>query len=230
MWTAQWIQRTGMGLAVAGMAACSDGGPGEAEQVDVEMQQTSQIFAQVTGGWVASLAGSEGAAVAIDPAVVASLTVQITGIQFLPKEQEGNDADAGAWISLQLASPVTVDLMALPTEGESPLVIASGAVLVGDYASVRLFVDEAVIRFSEAVSLGLSLTFDADFDYDVSIPSGTETGIKTDAEFSVVADAEGNVNDVGLLFSPGATFLNVTGTGSGEVILAPVIRGRPEQS
>jgi len=140
--------------------------------------------------------------------------------------QDTEDQGGEQWTAANAAGAVANPV----TEDESPLVIASGAVLVGDYASVRLFVDEAVIRFSEAVSLGLSLTFDADFDYDVSIPSGEETGIKTDAEFSVVADAEGNVNDVGLLFSPGATFLNVTGTGSGEVILAPVIRGRPEQS
>jgi hypothetical protein len=223
-----WMQRIGMALAVAGVAACSDGGPGEREQVDVEMQQTSAIFAQVTGGWATSLTGGEGTTAVISPDVVASLTVRITEIQFLPADQEGNEDEGGAWVSLQLSSPVTIDLMTLPTEGESPLVIASGSVLVGDYANVRLFVDEAVIRFSETVSLGLALTFDADVDYDVTIPSGAETGIKTDASFSVVADAEGTVNEVGLLFSPGATFLNVSGTGTGNVMLAPVIRGQPE--
>jgi hypothetical protein len=223
-----WMSRAGMILAVAGMAACSDGGPGQMEQVDVEMQQSDGILAQVTGAWMASATGIEGAGAVVDPSVVASLTVRVTDIEFLPAEQEGNDANAGAWMSLQLSSPVTLDLMALPTEDESPLVIASGALAVGDYVNVRLFVDEATIRFSEAVSLGVSLTLEADVDYTVTIPSGDETGIKTDASFSVVADAEGNVNDVGLLFSPVATFLNVTGTATGEVMLAPVIRGRPE--
>ncbi|MCH7473926.1 MAG: DUF4382 domain-containing protein, partial [Gemmatimonadetes bacterium] len=110
------------------------------------------------------------------------------------------------------------------------LVIASGAVPVGSYGDVRLFVDQATIRFKVAIDLGVAFSFAADTDYPVTIPSATETGLKTDAEFTVEADAQGDINDVNLLFNPGATFLNVTGTGTGEVILAPVIRARPQQS
>jgi len=183
----------------------------------------------VTAGWFASVAGTEGSADVVNPDAVASLMVRITEIQFLPSEQEGNEENPGAWVSLGLASAVEVDLMALPTEGQPPLVIASGAAPSGNYANIRLFVDEATIRFATPITLGVAFSFDADVDYDVDIPSGAETGIKADAAFTVTADADGDINDVNLVFSPSSTFLNVTGTGTGEVILTPVIRGRPAQ-
>jgi hypothetical protein len=199
---------------VAGAVGCSEAGPGSAT-VDVRMRQTDQILSQVTAGWFGGLSGT---AAPIDPEVVSSLTVRVTGIAFLPADADENDE--GGWVSLALDTPVELDLMALPTEGESPIVVASGAIAVGDYRNVRLMVDQAVIRFSAAVSLGAAFTLDADVDYEVTVPSADQTGIKTDAEFSVATDTQ-----VDLLFSTGSTFQNVTATGNGQVILAPVIRG-----
>ena len=222
------MRNMGIALAMGALVACGDAGPGDVESVDIEMQQTDQMLAQATAGWFASVAGTEGQVEVVDPAAVASLMVRITAIEFLPAVQEGNEDDPGAWVSVELGSAVEVDLMALPTAGESPLVIASGAAPVNDYVNVRLFVDQSTIRFATPITLGFAFSFEADTDYTVDIPSGAETGIKTGASFSVTADAEGNVNDVPLLFSPSATFLNVTGTGTGTVILAPVIRGQPE--
>jgi hypothetical protein len=219
-----WLRNAGVALLLGALGACSESGPGETETVSVQMRQTDDIIAQVAGGWYASLAGSADASGSIDADAVASLTVEVTAIQFLPAGEEGNEDNDGAWVNLDLGSAVELDLMALPTEGESPLVIASGEVPVGDYVNLRLFVDNAVIRFSAPINLGAAIGFDADVDYDVTVPSGAQTGIKTDASFSVAADT-----DVNLLFSPGSTFLNVTGTGTGEVILAPVIRGTSEQ-
>ncbi len=195
------------------------------ESVDVTMQHTDAILTQLVGGWYASVSGGEGSAVAIAKDTVASLKVRITDIQFLPKADEAQAANDGVWISLQLSAPVLLDLMALPTEGESPIVIASGTVPVGNYGDVRVFVDSAVIQFKGAIDLGVAFNFQgAPEEYQVGIPSVAETGIKTDAEFTVEADAAGDVNDVNLLFSPTATFLNVNATGEGQVILAPVIR------
>ncbi len=204
------------------VGACADGlGRGDRERVTVTMQQGSDgFFAQTVDGWYANVAGSQS--VFIDKEDVAELFVSITEIQFLPvTEEEAN----GGWQSLSLDAPAELDLMALPTEGESPIVIASGELEVGDYRMVRLFMSDATIVFNTDISLGQAITFEAgEPGHAVRIPSGAETGTKTDAEFSVVADT-----DVNLLFDPAATFLNVAVTGTGQVILAPVIRALLEE-
>ncbi|GBD33567.1 hypothetical protein HRbin33_02561 [bacterium HR33] len=207
--------------AALGIGACD--GPQTMEQVKVTMQQTDAALTQSLSGWSARMAGSEGSAAAISKDTVSTLVVRITRIEFLPKEEEAREADPGAWIALDLTQPVIVDLMALPTEGSSPLVIASGTVPVGNYGDVRLFTDSAAIRFKGPIELGVAFKFEGNTTYQVTIPSVEQTGIKTDAEFTVEAET-----DVNLLFSPTATFLNVTGTGTGQVILAPVIRSRPQ--
>jgi hypothetical protein len=159
--------------------------------------------------------------VAIDPNIVESLKIYVSNIQFLPQGRD--EAENGSWVTFGLGSSVELDLMTLPTEGESPLVIASGEVDAGDYANVRLFTDSAFIRFTEAVSLGAAEDFIAGEDYPVEIPSNDQTGIKTDATFTVEADADGNLNAVNLLFSTASTFQNVSATGNGSVMLTPVI-------
>lgn len=230
MRTSQLTRLSALLATSALLGACSDLGPDASENVDVTMQQTDDALTQAADGWYASVAGGESSASAVDKDDVASLVVRVTEIQFLPKADEASANDDGVWISLQLAAPISFDLMALPTESESPLVIASGAVPVGDYGDVRLFVEQAIIIFTRQIDLGVAFSFETGVEYQVTIPSATETGLKTDAEFTVEADAQSNINAVNLLFSPGATFLNVTGTGTGEVILAPVIRARSQQS
>lgn len=213
-----------LGLFAAVAAGCTDLSPGVQEDVDVTMQRTDDVIVQAVGGWLASVSGGTAAAAAIDPDTVEALAVRVTDIEFLP--EGGDEENDGAWISLGLPEPVVLDLKALPTEGDSPLVIASGSVDVGSYRNVRLFTDSASVRFKGTIEIGL-VTYPAGEDILVTIPSGPETGLKTDASFEVVEDAEGNVNDVDLLFSEGSTFQNVTATGADTVILAPVIRGAP---
>jgi hypothetical protein len=155
---------------------------------------------------------------------VASLEVTVTSIQFLRAGDE--DDEAGGWITLQLSAPVSLNLMALPTEGDSPVVIASGSVEAGTYTQVRLFVTDPSVEFSSDVTIGAAATFQAGVEYAVTIPSAGQTGIKTDASFTVTADESGATADVGLLFDAGTTFANVAATGNGQVILAPVLRSR----
>lgn len=112
--------------------------------------------------------------------------------------------------------------MALPSAFADPLVIAVGAVDAGEYRMVRLLVSGGTIVFEQAVTVG-QFTFDPDEPdgYEVTIPSGAQTGLKTDLAFTV---GEGGSTVVNLLFDEGATFQNVTATGSGTVILTPVLR------
>ncbi|MBI2401337.1 MAG: DUF4382 domain-containing protein [Gemmatimonadetes bacterium] len=212
-----------LAVFAGGSAACGLLDSSATGDVRVTMQQSDAALSPAMSGWFASVAGVDGAAAAISKDAVQSLTITVNEIQFLPKAAEAQAADEGVWISLVVDA--TFDLMALPTTDGSPLVIATGSLDVGNYGDVRLFVASAQIVFKQDVSLGVSLnTFTAgEPGYPVDLPSGPETGIKTDAEFTVEADT-----DVSLLFSPSATFLNVTGTGDGHVILAPVIRSKPD--
>ena len=199
-------------LAVTVLAACSDSTePGGISQVSVTMQKSSTV---TSAALVAAAQGS------VDPSQVASLHVTITDIAFLPVLAEDDSTSDDGWISLSLDTPVQVDLVALPGEDDSTLVIGSGVLPEGDYKKVRFFVTNSIIRFSNTISVG-NATFEADSTYDVRIPSGEQTGIKTDLAFSVVADTA-----VNLLFDENATLGNVSATGSGKVNLSPVFKAR----
>ncbi len=151
---------------------------------------------------------------------VASLTVTVTSIQFLGAGDE--ESDEGGWVTLDLAAPVELDLMALPSEGDSPIVIASGSVAVGAYAKVRLFVTAPTIVLKGDFSFG-GTTLEGGVELAAEIPSSAQSGLKTDASFEV---AEGATADVDLLFDAGTTLTNITLTGDGRVIVAPVLRSR----
>jgi hypothetical protein len=210
---------TALAAAVA-LAACADVGPRADARISVTLQQSDAAVA-AAAGWSGSM--HDGAAVAgrVSRDTVAALAVRITDLQFLPATAEGTD-DA-AWVSLELSNPVRLDLLDLPSEGASPLVIASGTIAAGDYGKVRLFVDSAAIEFKGPINLGAAASFLAGIGYEVEIPSAAQTGLKTDIAFSVEEGA-----DVNLLFAPNATFQNLTVTGNGRVILTPVIRSRPQ--
>lgn len=166
--------------------------------------------------------------------IVASLEVTITDVQLLRRcdDADGDgepeqDCEEAGWYPLALDDPVTVDLVALPGEDESPVVIASGDLPVGDYHNIRLFVRDETVVFSEAFSVGNS-PFDPGTPYPVEIPSAANSGLKTDLTLTVVDDGEGNGEEVSLLFDSEATFRGVVATGSGKVMLPPVLKVRPQ--
>lgn len=212
-----------LALTAAVAAGCDTVGVDGTGELKVTMQRVAgQTGTQTVSGGFASVAN--GSSKPIDGSNVLSLTVEITSIQFLPAVADDGADDAGSWIFLTIV-PVELDLMALPTVGggEPPLVIAAGRVLAGDYRSVRLFVGDATIVFQAAVSVGQAMFAEA-VDHAVTIPSGAETGLKTDLAFTVENDSDGNAQELNLLFDEGATFQNATATGNGTVILSPVLR------
>lgn len=213
-----------LALTAAVAAGCGTVSPDGTGNVQVTIQKIASATAtQALADGFASAA--DGSYVPIDLDNVQSFTVQITSIEFLPvTADEENDA---AWIRLPLDPAValdpavTLDLLALPTGGDSPIVIAAGPVDEGAYSMVRLLVSGGTIVFDTDFSVG-QFTFDmAPDDHPVTIPSGVQTGLKTDLAFTV---GEGGGTEVSLLFDEGATFQNATATGSGKVILTPVLR------
>lgn len=214
------LSPAGVALAI-GLAGCSDAGPALAPSA-ARIALDDGMMAQHTAlAWFAS---AVGATAAIDPDAVASLTVEITGVAFLPVGDA--DADEASWQSLPLVEAVTLDLMALPAVQEGSLEIAAGAVPVGAYRKVRLRASGGEIVFTGPVSLGTAVTFDGGVAYPVTIPSGATTGLKTDVSFEVAAGADETANAAYLVFEPATTFQNVSAQGTSGVTLAPVLRAR----
>lgn len=191
----------------------------------------AQLRISIDDGIIASMAAPilnasvNGVTVAISPDTVESLEIEVTEIAFLPADaDEQAEAAETAWQTITLGTPVTLDLMALPTESEGSIEVASGSVLVGSYRKVRLLVGEGEIVFRGPLSLGGAASFDAGTPYPVTIPSGNQTGLKTDVSFEVTEGENATANAAYVVFAPGTTFQNVTATGNGGVMLAPVLR------
>jgi hypothetical protein len=205
--------------------ACNDvqspGPPGSPTLAHVRILMSRSLAPAASAAMPLLAVSGQQAQIAVSN--VSLLTVTVTGIQCLSTDS-ALAADSG-WMDVTLDTPVTLDLLALPTADSSPVVIASGMLPEGSYTKVRLRVDDAHIMFVDDMTVG-NASFTADTDYLVTIPSGPQTGIKTDVQFDVAADSAGTVIDVPLLFDPAATFVNATATGSGKVILAPVIKAR----
>jgi hypothetical protein len=120
------------------------------------------------------------------------------------------------WYTLDVTGSGHLDLMHLPTDSGSGLVLAVGTVPAGEYAGARLIVSTATIWFDTTLTIG-GTTFVPGTGYPVTIPSGPEVGIRTRAGFTI---AEGS-SEVQLLFDPEATIRGVVVTPNGDIILAP---------
>ncbi len=144
----------------------------------------------------------------------------ITAVDVLP-------ASGGPWLSLDLAvaGGVTVDLMALSA---AEVVIATATLPADDYVDARLFVENGTLVLSREVCLGQAAPagpdrcLAQDVNHSLFIPSADQTGIKTDAHFTI---DEGGADEVTLVFEPEATVRNIAwAPGLGEIIVEPVIR------
>ena len=214
-------------VAVAGACADSTGSSGMGS-VEVTMQQVSAPLAQVADVFLSPT----GTAGRVDKEKVDSLFIWVSSIGFLPVDStEADTTDDGEeeeypWIWMDLDSVVRIDLMALPAEADSVVVIGDGSVPVGDYRKLRMIVADAQVYFNEMISVG-NQAYEIDTEYLVDVPSGAQSGLKTDVSFTVEADsATAAPLGVNVLFDPDMTFNNVTATGSGRVKITPVLKTR----
>jgi hypothetical protein len=214
----------GTAVLAAGVLACSNaGGVADRGEVLVTLQRTNEAVAPQVTGLFLQAEPTRATAAAVAPDTIEALTIVVTDIEFLEVADSADTAEAGGWIALSLDEPATLDLLSLPTEDASPVVIAAGSVPIGEYRKVRLYVSDATIVFKGPISVGQSV-FDSGVEYPVRIPSADQSGIKTDVAFSVGDEAA----EVNLLFASSATFANLTATGSGRVQMAPVLRARSQ--
>ena len=210
------LRRTLQVLLTAGaVAACSDStGTAGMHRIEVAMQRTDAITRAAPALEVAAATQGKFQVDQVD-----SLFITITSISFLPVLAEDDTSEA-SWESINLPDPLRINLLALPAEGDSALVIAQGTLPEGEYERMRFLLSNSEIFLNSTVAVG-NTTFDPDTEYSVKVPSGASSGLKTDLGFNVTDDSAVNV-----LFSSTATFDNVTATGSGTVILSPVLKAR----
>jgi hypothetical protein len=246
------MSRTGR-LCVAGplaslliAAACSDSAitaPTSPVTATIAVSQES-FTVSATRAVLTALASAAGPFASLDPASVDSLFVTVTRVEVLPdsalylqwrhemRERFAGDTMearvnpawgslAADWYRFDVVGSGRIDLVHLPTTAGTGLLLASADVPPGVYAHARLFVSGATIWFHTPVDAG-AYTFAADTGYTVTIPSADSTGIKTDAGFTV-PDGGGTIE---LAFDPGAAIRNASATGTGTVVLTPVLRSR----
>lgn len=142
--------------------------------------------------------------------------------------EHAEDEGESSWVTVMLDQPDTVDLMALPTDSSQAIVLAEGVVPVGKYYGVRLLVNGGWVTFSTPIQLEHAPMLKADTAYALTIPSGAQSGIKTNVSFTVSADSTGAANAVHLLFDPTELTAHLVVTGNGKIILSPVLHARGE--
>lgn len=124
------------------------------------------------------------------------------------------------WYTLDVTGSGHLDLMDLPTDTGSGLVLAVGTVPAGAYARARIIVSTATVWFDTTFTVG-GTTFVPGTGYTVTIPSGPETGIRTRAGFTI---AEG-ASEVQLLFDAQEMVRGLLVTPSGAILLTPPLMG-----
>ena len=177
----------------------------------------------------------------ITPDQVESLLLVVEHVEVLPSEQlqermrarnrwrEGNEPQNQEgrgfhncerhddWYALDVIANGEIDLMALPADGDG-LVLATGEIPAGDYKHARLFVSSATIRFNATIERPTGVVFQAGEGYEVYIPSADDSGIKTQAGFTVPEGA----SEVVLAFDGDATLRHVVVTAEGTIVVPPV--------
>lgn len=212
-----------LGTLAVGATACSDtSGTNGTVPVTVTMQiDGAALAASAFDGAALLLAGP------IDASEVDSLFVEVTGLSFLYCDStcmaDTTDLDddcCGEWHDVSVAGDTWIDLMHLPMDVDSAVVIASGDLPIGEYQRIRINVGGAFIWFNTEQSTGQEV-FMVDQEYGVTVPSGR---LNTNVGLTVEDDGTGMPVPVNLVFDPAMTFQNVHTTGSGKVILTPQFR------
>ena len=120
------------------------------------------------------------------------------------------------WYTLDVTGSGHLDLMHLPTDSGSGLVLAVGTVPAGAYAGARLITSTVTMWFNTTLTIG-GTTFVPGTGYPVTLPSGPNAGIRTRAGFTI---AEG-ASEVQLVFDPREAVRGAIVTPHGEIIIAP---------
>lgn len=197
-------------LLAVGVAGCDSDG------VTIEDQRFQVRLAAESGG----AAVSEGFAAMVEPDLIAEILISIDAVEVLPAE--GDEEDDASWIRLEVAGEeaMLIDFADLPAQ--DPIVLADAETAPGDYQALRLRIaGTPSITFTEDVTVGQSL-YAGGVEHDLTIPSGPQTGIKLNADFTI------GENDVTIFFDESTSAGNIVATGANRVMMTPVLRVETE--
>lgn len=201
---------------VVAMSACSDSTGTNTGQARIYMSSSiapssSLIQGDYTAGAMGTLTVSQ----------IDSMYVRITSISALRADADTAE-NSGGWVTIQLADSggKRINLLRLPRQGQDSISLARGDLKEGTYKNIRLQFDSAsgVIRLKQNVTVG-NFNFTANTNYSLRVPSGV---LKIPAgSFKVAADSTTGVN---LVFDANASVGTIVATGSGVLMINPVIR------
>lgn len=155
----------------------------------------------------------------VSPDTVSSFRLTITSVAML--HSAFDSSHAGQWTTVQLRSPVTVDLMGLPSD--SGRIFARGTIEAGNYVRVRLIVAQPEIRFKGSVGFGVGSLLQGNTDYAVSL-QGQSSGIESSANVQVSGSASaGSQGELHLVFDQNASLGSVSIGSDGSVTLTAAI-------
>lgn len=203
----EWTSR----LSAAGLAALLAVGCSESTGSRLVTVQVSLGRADTAPS--AALAPQDVTAGSVTIDIVKTLTMELDSVQLQTSGSEG-------WqtvIPTEAISPKTLTLD-LKTDLGTPIALGTVTLDAGP-CEARLFVSGAQVTFNEPVVLGQAQTYLADTPYDLRIPSGDQTGLKTDGACELTKS--GDV--VSLDFDVAATAVTIAATGNGSLLLTPVI-------
>jgi len=152
-------------------------------------------------------------------ALVRDLEVTITAVQALPAAYLDHPDENGGWKTLTLSSPVTVNLLSLPFEGDG-IEIINGDLVPGPYVRLRFLVSEANLTLHAPLTIS-GRTYPANEEIELRIPT---PWISVPGSYFVVDEGEGGVIEV--VFDPASSFGQITVTQGGRLTLLPVFRGK----
>ena len=204
-------------VAAVALAACESTGP--------NARGEARVFLAASAG--ASFSAAEGEAIVTQSGPIAlsmidSLVVDVTSVE---ANRGGDDSDGWQTVELLDALEGHINLLALPFEGSDSIRLALGELEVGSYDHIRLRFTEnsAMLYLNQEVGMGDGTLLSAGA-HAVRIPSGAQTGLKIHtARFEV---AEGETARVLLLFDSPTSIGNLHTTGSGAVMMSPVLRAK----
>lgn len=199
----EWTGR----LSAAGLAALAAFGCQDTTGSRLVPVQVSLARADIAAS--AALAPQDVTSGVVDLNNVATLTATLDSVQLQTSGSQG-------WQTVQPSSALPIDLLDLPTA--SPALNLGTVLLEPGACQIRLFLTDPTISFVDPVVVGQA-SFDAATDYDVTIPSGPQTGLKADGTCNVPTGG----TTVTLAFDANATVGTIAVTGSASILLSPVI-------
>ncbi len=195
-------------LMVSSIAACDSNPSGPGSTTDAPFTVTMQ--SQSANGGSAMLRLMANGRVAL--ANVESITLPIGDV-------EARTA-AGEWVSAGTVDE-SIDLFGLPADG---VVLLDSSLPEGSYDALRFYLSgDPTITLAEDVTVGRT-TYAAG-THTLVIPSADQNGIRLAASFDVGPEGQ----DLTVLFDGDQTVNHVTATGSGKIMIAPVLEVRNQE-